>query len=363
MSKILIDKLQQCLPENIDAETGIYQQNFSLAALPKREQLEFWQAFAAEFVPNCSIGGDKHVRANVGFAHDIQILALQDYVLTISEGDFVRYHCQANTDEESQELTWVLMMPLTAKARNLNDYADTKERFIAPYMIYFADNRYSDVSEMWPGRSLSLRFPLSVQAFVEEGEAFPSPFMMTMALQSHPLYGYLRRQLINLADFQSEATPMVLAVMLEQTVALVRTILHELVQDVSSRKVLLPKQGRYERYYYLAEQFITSNLHRPLSIEEIAQAACCSRATLHRAFADRELTVTQFANEKRLMKLRNLLSDPAHIKTPLSQLSEMCGFSSATYAGQLFKRYYQLTMSEWRDKAFVTAQSYEKLGK
>lgn len=325
----------------------IVQLGFSTEAIAVKEQFAFWADMVAKITSEISVKPHKYYQSSRGFQGEISIIAVDDMVMTIGYSDFLRYSCSISADRDSEDIGLVVMFPLDNLSRNINSYARINELPISAGMVYFADDRHADVSEVHDGRLLTLRLPLCKSDFIECGKIFPSPFAMTLALQHHPLYCYLREQLRALAQYHTHTSPRILSVMMQNVRKILVAILHELVDEIlAKRGCIALSSAQHERIYYQAQQYIKTHFCAPLSAECIAKAVNCSRATLYRAFSRHETSISQYINQLRLEKLRQQLlkSDTQ----TLQQICEQCGFKNSAYAGQLFKQHFDMTMGEWR---------------
>lgn len=91
-------------------------------------------------------------------------------------------------------------------------------------------------------------------------------------------------------------------------------------------------------------QYIRHKIAEPLSVDELANQACLSRAQFFRAF-QRELgeTPVQFINHERLRRAKQLLKQ----KRSPSQVCYDVGFSSLNYFSRIFKQYEGLSPTQW----------------
>jgi len=95
-------------------------------------------------------------------------------------------------------------------------------------------------------------------------------------------------------------------------------------------------------------QFIRNNITSKLSIEQLAEKACLSRAQFFRSF-QREMgeTPLEFVNKERLrLAKRHLLQ----FNRSVSQACHESGFSSLNYFSRIFKKYEGVSPTEWKAK-------------
>jgi AraC family transcriptional regulator, L-arginine-responsive activator len=92
-------------------------------------------------------------------------------------------------------------------------------------------------------------------------------------------------------------------------------------------------------------QYIRENLHRPLTVNELARQACLSRAQFFRAF-QRELgeTPVQFINRERLERARSRMRQGLSV----TQACLESGFQSLTYFSRVFRQVEGISPSAWK---------------
>lgn len=90
-----------------------------------------------------------------------------------------------------------------------------------------------------------------------------------------------------------------------------------------------------------AVAFIQENLNQELSIRLIAQRINASKSVLYKKFRDRfHCTVGEYINKKRVEHSMQLLTTTS---LSMEEISQQCGFSSASYFTKMFKRYMGIT--------------------
>ena len=93
--------------------------------------------------------------------------------------------------------------------------------------------------------------------------------------------------------------------------------------------------------------YVNNNLNRSISLEELADVAFFSRFHFHRIFvAVTGETVNNFINRVRIEKTARLLK---FSKTSISAIAMCCGFSSTSTLSRLFKQYFGISPSEYRN--------------
>ncbi len=92
--------------------------------------------------------------------------------------------------------------------------------------------------------------------------------------------------------------------------------------------------------------YVNNNLHRSISLEELAAVAFFSPFHFHRTFvAVTGETVNNFTSRMRNEKAARLLK---FSKRSISEISIECGFSSTSTLSRLFKQYFGISPSEYR---------------
>lgn len=92
-----------------------------------------------------------------------------------------------------------------------------------------------------------------------------------------------------------------------------------------------------------ARRCIESRLSDPnLHADEIAAAIGCSRSTLYRAFAERQLAVADYVREQRFKLFLHLLRQaPEHVT--ITAIAHRCGFSDVNSFGKAFKQRFGMS--------------------
>ncbi len=97
--------------------------------------------------------------------------------------------------------------------------------------------------------------------------------------------------------------------------------------------------------------FVNNNLSRKILLEEIASVSCFSPYHFHRIFsAFTGETPGDFINRLRIEKAANLLI--FNMEISISEVSFLCGFSSAASFARAFKKRFSVSASEWRESHF-----------
>ena len=92
--------------------------------------------------------------------------------------------------------------------------------------------------------------------------------------------------------------------------------------------------------------YIQKNITSDLTIEELAERACLSRAQFFRAFKNElGMTPVQFINSERVNRAKRILRKP---RTTLYETALYAGFKSQSYFNRVFKAVTGFTPVEWR---------------
>ena len=95
-----------------------------------------------------------------------------------------------------------------------------------------------------------------------------------------------------------------------------------------------------------AVAFIQENLNQELSIRLIAQEINASKSVLYKKFRDRfGCTIGDYINKKRVEHSVQLLTTTS---LSMEEISQQCGFSSASYFTKMFKQYKGITPLKYK---------------
>lgn len=95
-------------------------------------------------------------------------------------------------------------------------------------------------------------------------------------------------------------------------------------------------------------QYIHEHYQEPVTIEQLIQCGKISRSECFRLFRDvLDKTPIQFLTEYRFSMASMMLVDTAH---SVGEISDACGFSSPSYFGSQFKKYFKMTPKEYRNQ-------------
>jgi len=100
------------------------------------------------------------------------------------------------------------------------------------------------------------------------------------------------------------------------------------------------------RYCRQAKDYITQNIHRKITAEELAAHVGISRNYLTNLFsACEQQPLCEYINR---VKLNHLLELMNKYGTSMRDASEAVGFSDINYVSRIFRKYYGVTLSEYR---------------
>lgn len=160
----------------------------------------------------------------------------------------------------------------------------------------------------------------AVQAAV--GQNVPSEDVLARLLQESRLWPFLRAQMMLLAEQLHTLSRLEQSILLEGTIDIALTAVSRVVSNATSQRQTLKDQSgkqnimRRHGLFIAAKQYIKAHLSDPeLTIEDIAGAIGCSRATLYRAFTDHGVPVAEYIREQRLLHFSRLLQNARHDDT------------------------------------------------
>lgn len=101
-------------------------------------------------------------------------------------------------------------------------------------------------------------------------------------------------------------------------------------------------------YVELVKQYLDQNHTEPVSIERLAEMLPISRSLLSKLFRKREQKSLQaYLNEKRLEAAKRYLQKP---NVTIQEVAIGCGFTDELNLNRMFKKYIQMTPSDYRRK-------------
>ncbi len=105
--------------------------------------------------------------------------------------------------------------------------------------------------------------------------------------------------------------------------------------------------------------YIEDRLTEPLSLEQIGEISEFSPYHFHRIFkAIIGETLNSFIQRLRIEKAASLLT--AHPKKSITKIAFDCGIPSSAAFSRLFKSYYQVSPSQWRQGAYADTARFVK---
>lgn len=100
------------------------------------------------------------------------------------------------------------------------------------------------------------------------------------------------------------------------------------------------------RYCNRAKTFVSENIHRRLTVGEVAAAVGISKNYLTNIFSASEgLPLVEYINRRKLSYMLELIRRYSYT---LAQAGEQVGFGDVNYISRIFRRYYGMSFSEYR---------------
>jgi AraC-like DNA-binding protein len=141
---------------------------------------------------------------------------------------------------------------------------------------------------------------------------------------------------LRLAEGDDAAPGRVSAIAYEAAMALYDDVFGGEISDGAQESAMLRVVDHIER-----------NLHRPLSVKELAQISGLSRAHFSRVFLRVEgMPPAEFVLGRRLARATRLLTETTQVS--VKQVSARCGFDNANYFAKVFRRYFGASPTEFR---------------
>lgn len=104
------------------------------------------------------------------------------------------------------------------------------------------------------------------------------------------------------------------------------------------------------RYCERAKTFISENIDRRLSVSDVANAVGVSKNYLTNVFSAGEgVPLIEYINRRKLSYMIELVRRYGYT---IAQAGEHVGFTDANYISRIFKRYYGVTLTEYRRNLF-----------
>lgn len=127
----------------------------------------------------------------------------------------------------------------------------------------------------------------------------------------------------------------------------------EVVEDCTQRMNMLRKQNRYPRTVTICLDYIYENLHRKITLEQLAQHVQLSPTYLSKLFhKEVGLTISSYITKKRIETAENMLrfSDYSCL-----EISDYLCFSSESHFIHSFKKHTGYTPKNYREHFFRTS--------
>lgn len=182
----------------------------------------------------------------------------------------------------------------------------------------------------------------------------PPASQLINALNASPLAPFLRSHFTVLAAQFDSLSDAKFALVFDQTLDLVLTVLGQVISSASGGCAEREK-AQMNAHYAMATRVIFENLGDPtLDPTKIAHMLQISRATLYRAFAAKGITVAGYIREVRLREaMRRLTAASRHVS--ISTLASQCGFVDSIHFRRLFRDRFGMNPSDVRDLASETS--------
>ncbi|MBQ5320003.1 MAG: helix-turn-helix transcriptional regulator [Oscillospiraceae bacterium] len=130
---------------------------------------------------------------------------------------------------------------------------------------------------------------------------------------------------------------------------------HEVVDDYAQRMNIIRKQNKYPKAVTICLDYIYDNLHRRITLENLADKVSLSPAYLSKLFhKETGMTVSGYITKKRIEAAENMLKFSEY---SCLDISEYLCFSSESHFIQVFKKHTGYTPKVYREKFFRTKTS------
>ena len=122
-------------------------------------------------------------------------------------------------------------------------------------------------------------------------------------------------------------------------------LIHLLCQRIRNESTPAATPGN-RRHCARAKTYISQNIHRKLSVGEIASAVGVSKNYLTNVFSTTEgIALTEYINRSKLAYMIMLIR---RYDYTLQQAGKHVGLNDVNYISRIFKRYYGMTISEYK---------------
>lgn len=123
-------------------------------------------------------------------------------------------------------------------------------------------------------------------------------------------------------------------------------LLHKLNQRVRASREKDPVSPGNRRHCDRAKAFVAQNISRPLSISEVANAIGVSKNYLTNVFSSGEgIPLLEYINRRKLAYMMELIRRYGYT---LAEAGSHVGYTDVNYISRIFKRYYGMTITEYK---------------
>lgn len=123
-------------------------------------------------------------------------------------------------------------------------------------------------------------------------------------------------------------------------------LIHKLISLVQASGIGSTISPGNRRYCDRAKSYISENIDRKLTVGDVATAVGVSKNYLTNVFSSSEgIPLIEFINRRKLSYMIELIR---RYHYTLAQAGEHVGFTDANYVSRIFKRYYGMTLTEYK---------------
>ena len=135
-------------------------------------------------------------------------------------------------------------------------------------------------------------------------------------------------------------------------------LMQKLCRRVQGEGNMDPVSPGNRRHCNRAKTFISQNIDRRLSVSEVAEAVGVSKNYLTNVFSNSEgIPLMEYINRNKLSYMLELIRRYGY---SLSEAGEHVGFSDVNYISRIFKRYYGMTVTEYKRSLEKKNETTEK---
>lgn len=173
--------------------------------------------------------------------------------------------------------------------------------------------------------------------FEDDHPAGRTPELKNTPASTDPFFGRMMHAYLSEMKQAREFSALALqSIALQVSLHLARNYSTLVERDSPTGRSLMERE-RIER----AKSYIHDNLQRPISLSEIAGAACLSQYHFVRCFkASEGVTPYQYVIQQRVERAHSLVIGSAH---SLAEISILCGFSSQQHLTDAFRKAFSTT--------------------